>query len=188
MQKVKILGKAGDLFTKELEFECNTATEAISAIDAHYKGFKSYICQNEYAMFYGPDDLSELTQENVKSKIQPVDDEPLNNVFPKDRTLYFIPKEFSGAFGIDLVVWLVIIEIILIIVSIVLQILLAPSPATQANEDESFEEGAGPSYILNGVRNTTKEGGRIPLVYGGPILVGSMVLSTKIDVNDVQDS
>jgi len=184
MQKVKILGKAGDLFTKELRFECNTATEAISAIDAHYKGFKNYVCKNDYAMFFGPEDLSILNEDNVKQEITPVDADPLNNMCQKNKVLYFIPGDFDGA---DPTTILLVAYMVIMIVSAVLQILLAPSPATQANEDEHFEEDKGPSYILNGVRNTSKEGGRIPLVYGGPILVGSMTLSAKIDVNDIQD-
>jgi len=43
-----------------------------------------------------------------------------------------------------------------------------------------------PSYIFNGVVNTARQGGRIPVLYGGPLLVGSMVVSSRINTKDVE--
>jgi predicted phage tail protein len=41
-----------------------------------------------------------------------------------------------------------------------------------------------PSYLFDGPVNTTEQGGPIPLIYG-EVLVGSTIISTSLDVEDI---
>lgn len=46
------------------------------------------------------------------------------------------------------------------------------------------DDGGTQSNLFNGPENTTTQGGPVPLVYGGPILVGSQVVSAGIFTED----
>jgi predicted phage tail protein len=49
----------------------------------------------------------------------------------------------------------------------------------------SVDDGSGKqSYLFGGPENTTTQGGPVPLCYGGPILVGSQVISAGIYTED----
>lgn len=47
-----------------------------------------------------------------------------------------------------------------------------------------IDDGGKQSDLFNGPENTTTQGGPVPLVYGGPILVGSQVISAGIFTED----
>ena len=55
------------------------------------------------------------------------------------------------------------------------------SPSTSAQVDPKLAA----SYLFNGVVNTAKQGGRVPLLYGGPLLVGSMTVSARLVTQDI---
>lgn len=56
--------------------------------------------------------------------------------------------------------------------------LLTPIPRTQQQQNSR-------SDLFSGPINVTTEGGPVPLILGGPILIGSTVIGTGIDVDDV---
>lgn len=59
--------------------------------------------------------------------------------------------------------------------------LLAPTPDSPG----AIDNGEGKqSYLFNGPENTTTQGGPVPICYGGPILVGSQVISAGIHTED----
>lgn len=60
------------------------------------------------------------------------------------------------------------------------------SGAIAGDSSSSYESAGGstPSYIFNGVTNTTRQGARMPLFYGGPLLVGSMTISARVITED----
>ena len=57
--------------------------------------------------------------------------------------------------------------------------LLADTPKGPASIDEGKQ-----SYLFDGPENTVTQGGPVPLCYGGPILVGSQVISAGIYTED----
>lgn len=55
----------------------------------------------------------------------------------------------------------------------------------QRGADQSDRQPNQPSYSFNGPANTDAEGGCVPLFYGGPMLVGSVVISGGITTTDI---
>lgn len=55
---------------------------------------------------------------------------------------------------------------------------------TPKQPKSSIDDGGTPSALFNGPENTTTQGGPVPLCYGGPILVGSQVISAGIYTED----
>lgn len=59
--------------------------------------------------------------------------------------------------------------------------MLAPQPKDPAAEDDADKKA---SYAFNGPVNTQAQGNPVPLFYGGPMEIGSAVVSASIDVNE----
>jgi predicted phage tail protein len=59
--------------------------------------------------------------------------------------------------------------------------LLTPQPKGLGSSDSAANT---PSYSFNGPINTEAQGHNVPLLYGGPIQVGSAVISAGIDAED----
>lgn len=59
--------------------------------------------------------------------------------------------------------------------------LLAPHPKGNSSKDSSKNT---PNYSFNGIVNTEAQGNPVPVVYGGPLKVGSAVISAGIVAND----
>jgi len=60
--------------------------------------------------------------------------------------------------------------------------MLSPQPKLQKGGADSAENQA--SYVFNGPVNTTAQGGCIPVLYGGPMEIGSTVISAGIEAMD----
>lgn len=113
--------------------------------------------------------------------------------------LWVIPKP-SGEYGGEWIVvaiagaafaastaGIIIATVINIAISIAIafiaQLISGTNNGVNPVDTEPYE--SKPSYLMNGVINTTRQGHRIPLLYGGPLLVGSMVLSADIHTKDI---
>jgi predicted phage tail protein len=59
--------------------------------------------------------------------------------------------------------------------------LLSPQPKLNKQGDAADNQS---SYVFNGAVNTTAQGGCVPVLYGGPMEIGSVVLSAGIDAVD----
>jgi predicted phage tail protein len=59
--------------------------------------------------------------------------------------------------------------------------ILAPQPGIPADNSGSGR----PSYLFSGPVNSVQQGGPVPLCYGGPIIVGSQVISAGIHSEDI---
>jgi predicted phage tail protein len=73
---------------------------------------------------------------------------------------------------------------VVVAVSFIAQLISGSNDGMKAADQENPENK--PSYLMNGVVNTLRQGHPIPLLYGGPLLVGSMVLSADIHVEAVK--
>lgn len=59
--------------------------------------------------------------------------------------------------------------------------LLSPQPKLQTKADKPENQA---SYLFNGAVNTTAQGGCVPVLYGGPMEIGSTVISARLDAMD----
>lgn len=59
--------------------------------------------------------------------------------------------------------------------------MLVPSPQDEKSEDE---KDAKANYAFNGPINTQAQGNPVPILYGGPIHIGSAVISASIDATE----
>lgn len=59
--------------------------------------------------------------------------------------------------------------------------MLTPLPKINQSIESS---GNQPSYIFNGAVNVTAQGNCVPVLYGGPLEIGSTVMSARIDAMD----
>lgn len=62
--------------------------------------------------------------------------------------------------------------------------LMAPSPEI-GNFSNREAPNSRPSFLFNGAVNTTEQGSAIPLVYGGPMRVGSIVISAGLTIEQL---
>ncbi len=62
-----------------------------------------------------------------------------------------------------------------------LAMMLAPQPKDPKAEDDADKRA---SYAFNGPVNTQAQGNPVPVLYGGPIHIGSAVISASIDVSE----
>ncbi len=99
----------------------------------------------------------------------------------KDEFAQFTPHDGSILHFVECEADLVnAIILIVYIVAIVLSVSSGRSPSTRGAETATRDSGFGdesPSYGFNGIRNSTREGAAIPVVYG-PHTVGGQVIQT----------
>lgn len=63
----------------------------------------------------------------------------------------------------------------------VVQLLSRTAQAGEAGADSADNQA---SYVFNGPVNTTAQGGCVPVLYGGPMEIGSTVISAGIEASD----
>jgi len=167
--------------------EVDTASEALRAINANRPGFLAEADAGGYVAI--------LIDESNPDAARQVTNECGLDAWG-DEVLYVVPKvEGEGGAIVALIlgpafagttaggiVAMVINVAISIAVSAIASLIAGTPDGSGANEAPENK----PSYIFNGVVNTNRQGGRIPVLYGGPLLVGSMVLSSRVNTKDIE--
>lgn len=194
MDSMKTIKLFGDLqaFKAEWSLNVQTVAEAMRAINANRPGFLQAADAGDYVLIMLDEDNTDL--------IRPVTME--NALDPwGNETLLVVPR-ISGETGIEIgaavaaavgatgiaataiavAVNVVVAMALSVAVSMVASLLSNTNDGMRVDNSEPYE--SKPSYLFNGAVNTTRQGHRIPLLYGGPMLVGSMVLSADINVSD----
>lgn len=164
----------GDLvaFGDEVFYEVSTPYEVIKAVDANYPGFTDKLGQGEYAMFMGDEPVTEES----RLKRLPDSGSCLIHVFP-------VPTGHDPA----TLTWAVIGEAILdavILLAVAYTVNFAISYLFPPEEADNGEKNK-PSYHFNGPVNTMSQGNPVAICYGGPLLVGSQVISSAISAEDI---
>ena len=187
LRKVHVLGELGEKYGKEFSLDVLTVGEAVKAINANCPGFIRDIKKDErYNVVVGDEEINEQTiwMQYKKGDI-------------------WIMPEIEGRKAGMLQT---ILGAVLIVVGVVLSIygfgigspliklgaglmlsgvamMLSPVPgAPDYAEREKPEERA--SFLFDGAVNTNEQGGAIPVVYG-QMIIGSTVVSTAMDVEDI---
>lgn len=191
MKNIKLFGNIADDYKAEWLLNVQTPSEALRAINANRPGFLAECDAGNYVVLL----VDESDADNVK---QVTDKNGLGAW--GDEVLYVVPKMSGdvaaialaavaavGATGIAAtIVYAVVYVIVYVAIAIAVQQIASLISGTPdgfgANDTEAVENKA--SYLFNGVVNTAKQGRRLPVLYGGPMLVGSMVLSSRVNTKD----
>lgn len=196
MKVVRLYGELGAKFGREFTLDVRTPAEALRALGSQLKGFTQF-------MFDRPDDRYKVIV-GAKSRTA----EGLTDPVSDKEVIRFVPV-VQGAGG-DL--GKIIIGAVLIyltwgagasilagwgasagVVSFVGNIgvglllggvasMLAGTPET--NKSTATTADNGKSFGFDGVVNTVRQGNPVPLAYGGPIRVGSQVISAGLTTVD----
>lgn len=191
MKTIKLFGDLQQ-FKAEWSLNVKTVAEAMRAIEANRPGFIAYADQDDYVLVLvdqdNPDAIRQVTQHNA---LAPWANEELW-VIPRPRGevvaagAAIVVAGYSIAVGSAIAAFalaVVLNIVIAVAISFIAQLISGTNKGVEPAETEPYE--SKPSYLMNGVVNTTRQGHRIPLLYGGPLLVGSMVLSADIHTKDV---
>ncbi len=204
MKTIKLLGDIADDYKADWRLDVKSPAEALRAINANRPGFLAACDAGEY--------IAVLVDENDPDSTAQVTDKNADDAWG-EQVLYILPR-VSGDYaavaalvaylgtgtaltttaivaGTAVTTLTTLGTIVAVIATIALTVavsmiasLIAGTPdGFGANETEEAENK--PSYLFNGVVNTAKQGHRIPVLYGGPLLVGSMVLSSRINTKDI---
>lgn len=193
MKTVKLYGWLGEKYGKVFHLEIATAAEAVRALCANFPDFKADVARDdvEFAVITG--------KRNGLSKDQLAD--PLAG-----DTLKIVPMPTGAKSG---GIFQTIIGIVLIVVGVVLNavpggsafspylinagialvlsgvatMLTGTPKAPKVAETEAPENRA--SDLFNGPVNTSAQGNPVPVCYGGPIRVGSYVVSAGYSTKDI---
>lgn len=190
MKTVKLYGWLGEKYGKVFHLEIATAAEAVRALCANFPDFKADVGREdvEFAVISG--------KRNGLSKDQLSD--PLSG-----DVLKIVPMPTGSKGGL----FQTIIGIVLIVVGVVLNafgqaygsyfiqagiamvlsgvatMLTGTPKAPKVGETEEPENRA--SDLFNGPVNTSAQGNPVPVCYGGPIRVGSYVVSAGYSSKDI---
>jgi len=191
LRTVHLLGELGDKYGEEFQFDVSSVSEALKAINANKPGFMQDIKKDQYYNVV----VGDLKEENC-----------LNDTTiwmeHKEGDIWIIPEIVGKKRGL----LQTIIGAVLVVVGVVASIygagigspliklgvgmmlsgvamMLTPVPGTPeySNRERPDER---PSFLFDGPVNTNEQGGAIPLVYG-KMVVGSTVVSTTIDIEDI---
>lgn len=197
IRTIRLYGSLGKQFGRVHHFalETNSAAEAVAALRSQCPGFEAHMMQAKdrgigFAVFAGKRNLRE---DQLK---HPVGDDDIR-IAP-----IILGSKNAGIFQIVLGVVIIVAAAVItdgasltasggiwaavsgagvaMAIGGVVQ-LLAPVPKGLAAKDSA---GNTPSYAFNGPVNTEAQGHPVPLLYGGPLPVGSAVISAGIDVKE----
>jgi predicted phage tail protein len=198
MKEIRLLGDL-QAFKSEWSLDVSSVAEALRAINANRPGFLHAADAGDYVLLLmdreNPDLCRQVTADNA---LYPWADEVL---FVVPRVGGDEPFSATAIMGASIAVTgtivmsagvaammatalnLLVSIALSMAVSMVASLISGTNDGMKASEAEPYENK--PSYLFNGVVNTTRQGHRMPLLYGGPLLVGSMVLSSQIHVKDI---
>ena len=180
MQTIKLHGNLATRFTAEITLAVGSVLEAIEALKANFRDFDLYLFDAaRHSLFY-----------RVIVNGQILQDWQLRSPLPADCTISIVPVargEGGNAFriitgvallglGIGGIGFLGIQASTLAITGTAL--LLSAFHGRQKSPKDTEREGRK-SLIFGGPQTTTQAGGRVPVAYG-IVLVGWMLISSKI--------
>lgn len=186
IQTVRLCGVLGKRFGYRHQLAINTAAEAVHALCQMLKGFEAFLTEAKgkgltFAVF-------------VDGRNVPRDE----LVYPCAKEVKLVPIAIGAKSG----GLMTIFGAILIIVGVLfiwtpfgapligvgaglmaggIAMMLAPQPKDPKAEDDPDKRS---SYAFNGPVNTQAQGNPVPLLYGGPLYIGSAVISASIDVTE----
>lgn len=191
MKTIKLFGDL-EKFKKEWLLDVTTPGEALRAIEANRPGFIEATKNGEYAVVlvdYNNTDL--IRQVTLETCSLPWHTEELwvvpvvqGEIVAAGAAIVIAGVSIGVGSAVAAVVLAIVLNLALSIAISMLTTLISGSTDAMSASQQEIPESR-PSYLVNGAVNTSRQGHRIPLLYGGPLLVGSMVLASDIHVKDI---
>lgn len=187
---VRLYGRMGSQFGRVHRFllESGTTSEAISALISQVKGVRQYFAEAkekgiEFAVFVGRRNLIEKELPLPVGEGQEIRIAPVLRGSKRGGVLQTIVgivlivvgayiSEYDGGATLSAGIGMVVGGVVQ---------MLTPLPKGLHSKDSPENT---PSYSFNGPVNTQAQGVPVPLLYGGPMKVGSAVISAGIDTDD----
>ncbi len=188
LQTVRLYGRMGALFGRvhRIELSTRTPAEAIQALMSQFPAIRSYLlnAKNEgrsFAVFTGKRNINRARMD-----------------FPTDEDIRIAPiimgSKKAGVLQTIVGVVLVVVGVLTsefgggflipigaaMIAGGVVQ-MLTPMPKNKSSADSAGNQA---SDVFNGPINTQAQGNPVPLLYGGPMIVGSAVISAGITTEE----
>ncbi len=151
-----------------IKLDADSVAEAMRGLSILLPGFTEYVRDRQYA----------VTAANDRDEM-PLDEEALLLNLGKRKHIHVIPA--AQAAGIET---FLIVGLVLVAVASVATVLFmrpkAPDVASRERKDQSF--------IYGGPASSIEQGHPVPLIYGGPVRVGGIVVSAGITTTDIGTS
>lgn len=196
MITVILYGHLAKKFGKRHEMEISTPAEAIRALCANFKDFKAEVIQDGqalYNLFAGSEDRADVDAMHL-----PVGNFKTVKIIPIISGRGGLGKVLLGAALIGASFFLPVTPLIsgfsfslssiasgigfsLLLGGISSMLFSPPKPKTSSTERPSNL----PSYAFNGAVNTIGQGNPVPYFFGGPLLVGSQVISAGLTTENI---
>ena len=194
MLKIILHGDLED-FGKEWELDVHSPEEATRAIEANSPGFLSRLQSGKYTLLALPCD-EEIVNED---QMEVISEDRYNLPISNKQRLHYLPIEEGNVetaifvIASNLAIWGVPTYLAVAIAAVAvfgaitfalttLSEMLAPTPPGMDMDE------ADPSYSFSGPVNTARQGGAVPVLYGGPLLIGSQVIGHSIVTEDISGS
>ena len=184
----------GDLedFGKEWSLNVHSPDEAVRAIDANSPGFLDHLRMGKYSLVALPldEEVTSVDQADIITEDRyflPISNKQVLHFIPVGEgnveTAIFVGTTILVDAGISVAVAYAIATVVvyaaITFALITVADMLMPTPPGM-DKDES-----DPSYAFSGPINTARQGGAVPVLYGGPLLVGSQVIGHSIVTEDI---
>lgn len=201
MKTIRLYGDIAKSFRTEWQLDVQTPGEALRAINANRPGFYKAADKGGYIALLVDEsrETDNVHQVNLDNALDQWGDEVLI-IVPRveGEVTAAVLGSLAGALvgsssagvaaaGVFISTYAGVIAIAanLAISIAISSVAAAIQGGTQGDGPEEAPENK-PSYLFNGVVNTTRQGHRVPVLYGGPLLVGSMVLSSRVNTKDIE--
>lgn len=187
MKKIRLLGDIAKDYKADWLLDVQTPSEALRAINANRPGFLAECDEGNYiAVLVNEKNPDNSRQVNVDNGLDVWGSEVLFVVPKINGDGALLVALVAGAAFAATTAGMIIAFVINIAISIAISMiasLISGTPDGFGSNDTEAPENK-PSYLFNGVVNTAKQGHRIPIGYG-QMLVGSMILSSRINTKDI---
>ena len=195
LSKIKLYGElaefcGGDVF----EAEVNSVGQAMSFLIANFKGVQGHVAQNQYHVFAGDWNMNEeeLNLPTGKSEISivPVVAGSSGNNFLNILAGVALIAATGGIAGGALVGGKLFGSAILgtyasqlgavLVLGGIYQMLNPAEPIPEQEQDPKN------SFAFSGLTQTSRAGVCVPLIYGQEVMIGSVLISSSVDTNQVE--
>lgn len=181
MMTILLYGFLGRQFGRVHRYEVATPAEAVRALSVTLQGFRKAVVDGGYYRVL----VAGKTALDRGELCHPVSSRETIRIVPVIAGAGGVGKAIFGAVLIIAGVyfqqpWLTNIGISMVLGG-VSEILFAKKPA--AGPPDRPENR--PSFGFDGAVNTTAQGNPVPLLYGGPLIVGSQVISAGLSVEQI---
>ncbi len=190
MREVLLSGSLARKYGRRFHFDVSSPAEAVSALMANFKGFESDLNESEsrgvrYAIFVGRANV--CVDELALSGKAPIRIVPVLRGSKRGGILQIIVGAVLVVAGLVLMAYgqewgieLVKVGGALILGGIVQ--LLTPIPRSASNDSGNN------SKLFSGAENVTLQGVPVPILLGGPLKVGSVVIGVGLDADQINVS